>query len=285
MGLHIEISGSLTTTELDAVAALIAVLRGNAQVPALPATQAMPSGMTVEQARAALPTVTAVAAPVPPVPTPPVPIADAPVASEPLPPMPAGGANPAAAQLAEMLIEKISQPGGVELDSSGLPWDIRIHASTKTKKADGSWTQKRGSDKAMVAAVEAELRQVMSAAVPGAIPAPPLPDAPPPPAQTDPAAAFGGNVAAPAPPTHAVPAPPTSNAPVAPSSAEVPAPVTTTPHAEFQRIMKIVIAKQAAGTLNTEMTTQIAQQIGLTSIRDLANRPDMIPMFEAMLPA
>ncbi len=62
---------------------------------------------------------------------------------------------------------------GVELDKHGLPWDGRIHAGTKRKNADGSWTAKRGVDPALVASVEAELRQVMGA--PAAAPLAPVP--------------------------------------------------------------------------------------------------------------
>lgn len=59
-------------------------------------------------------------------------------------------------------VETAPNTAGVELDSAGLPWDARIHASTKTKKADGTWTQRRGVDKQDVAAIEAQLRNVMS---------------------------------------------------------------------------------------------------------------------------
>lgn len=63
-----------------------------------------------------------------------------------------------------------------------LPWDERIHASTKAKNADGTWRTKRGVDKAEVAKVEAELRAIATA---GAGPAAsnvvqmPLPSVPP----------------------------------------------------------------------------------------------------------
>jgi len=45
-----------------------------------------------------------------------------------------------------------------ELDSAGLPWDARIHASSRAKIADGTWRMKRGVDDATVAAVTAELK-------------------------------------------------------------------------------------------------------------------------------
>lgn len=51
----------------------------------------------------------------------------------------------------------------VVLDSRGLPWDGRIHASTKTRLAkDDSWKLKRGLEPAYVERIENELRQVMS---------------------------------------------------------------------------------------------------------------------------
>lgn len=64
--------------------------------------------------------------------------------------------------------------GNVELDASGLPWDGRIHAGTKTKTQKGEWTKKKGCDEAVFAAVMAELRamypepQTTAASVPAA---------------------------------------------------------------------------------------------------------------------
>ncbi len=46
-----------------------------------------------------------------------------------------------------------------EVDSSGMPWDARIHSSSRQKLAKGGgWKLRRGVDPAIVAAVEAELR-------------------------------------------------------------------------------------------------------------------------------
>lgn len=46
------------------------------------------------------------------------------------------------------------------VDSAGMPWDERIHSSTRTVKAsDGTWTARRNGPKgAELAAIEAELR-------------------------------------------------------------------------------------------------------------------------------
>src|SRR6478752_3491551 len=54
-----------------------------------------------------------------------------------------------------------AQPGaapGVTLDKNGLPWDGRIHASTKTTNKDGSWKALRGVSTDLVTQVEAQLR-------------------------------------------------------------------------------------------------------------------------------
>jgi hypothetical protein len=80
---------------------------------------------------------------------------------------------------------------GVELDAEGLPWDARIHAGTKRKNADHTWTAKRGlNDAAFVAHVKAELKamaggQTAQTAAPAAAPAAPFvpPAAPSLPAQ------------------------------------------------------------------------------------------------------
>jgi hypothetical protein len=46
-----------------------------------------------------------------------------------------------------------------ELDASGLPWDARIHASTKTKTQKNIWTARKGLADGVADAVTAELRQ------------------------------------------------------------------------------------------------------------------------------
>lgn len=77
-------------------------------------------------------------------------------------------------------------------DANGLPWDERIHASSKALNADGTWRYKRGGDLAERATVEAELR---GAAEPvDDIPPPPVEEPaddipPPPPAEPEEAAA------------------------------------------------------------------------------------------------
>jgi len=67
-----------------------------------------------------------------------------------------------------------------ELDAEGIPWDKRIHASSKGKVAKGTWRTKRGIDVAVLAQVKAELLQnIHIAANPVAIPAAPITPATP----------------------------------------------------------------------------------------------------------
>lgn len=54
-------------------------------------------------------------------------------------------------------------PPAVTVDKDGLPWDARIHSSSKALNADGRWRAKKGlNDDAMVATVQAELRALMT---------------------------------------------------------------------------------------------------------------------------
>jgi len=51
--------------------------------------------------------------------------------------------------------------GDVEVDSEGLPWDKRIHASSRNTVKDGTWRIKRGVSDEVVKEVKDELRQRM----------------------------------------------------------------------------------------------------------------------------
>jgi len=71
-----------------------------------------------------------------------------------------------------------------ELDKNGLPWDARIHSSSKNTNQDGTWRYTRGGDPAVRAQVEAELRARgygTAAAAETPPPPPPVADQTPPP--------------------------------------------------------------------------------------------------------
>ena len=75
-------------------------------------------------------------------------------------------------------------PGeGVELDKNGIPWDERIHAGTKRKNADGTWSLKKGVDKELAAQIIAEYQSATptAPATPSKPSAPAAPSAPTPP--------------------------------------------------------------------------------------------------------
>lgn len=65
-------------------------------------------------------------------------------------------------------------------DSSGIPWDSRIHSLSKAINGDGTWRIKRGVDKSLVDQVTIELKKLMALPVP--VPVAPAVPPPPPPA-------------------------------------------------------------------------------------------------------
>ena len=216
------------------------------------------------------------------IPTPapaPSPVAAPPTAPAPTAPAAPIGSTPPVASLSS----------GVELDADGLPWDARIHsgpADKRPKNADGRWRRARGVDDATVEHVTAELRQVMGAPAPAPTPA----AAPTPPAE--PIAAPAPVPASPPPaPVAAAPTP----APAAPAPTPAPAgmesgpaaanPAPSAAPATFADLMKKVTRMQTAGLVTVETTSQIAASLGLTGLRDLMNRPDLVPAFDALLPA
>lgn len=190
-------------------------------------------------------------------------------------------------------------PGGVEVDKSGLPWDGRIHsgpADKKPKNADGTWRKKRGATDDEVAAVEAELRAALNAPAPAAIPAPPVaavpvaevPAVPVPLAPAVPVAPVAAAAPVPAaPPSTPAPAAPVPTPPAA-ATASGPAVAATAneaPATTFAELMRKVTTRQAAGVLTVEGTAEISSALGITGVRDLLARPDLVPSFDALLPA
>jgi hypothetical protein len=208
-------------------------------------------------------------------------------------------AAPAAPTTSAPAAPSSPNPGGVEVDKSGLPWDGRIHsgpADKKPKNADGTWRKKRGASDDEVVAVEAELRAALNAPAPAAIPAPPIAapvaEVPVPPVPLAPAVPIAP---VPAPPAAVPVAPAPTAAPVAPAptpaaavTASGPAVATTAneaPATTFAELMRKVTTRQAAGVLTVEGTAEISTALGITGVRDLLTRPDLVPSFDALLPA
>ena len=66
----------------------------------------------------------------------------------------------------------------IGLDSRNIPWDERVHASTKEITADGSWRKSRGVSKELVKQIEEELKAETTVRQTVTI-VPPVPAAPP----------------------------------------------------------------------------------------------------------
>lgn len=191
----------------------------------------------------------------------------------PAPPAPTG------AQTTNAPLAAPSTPAsGVDVDKHGLPWDGRIHAGTKRKNADGSWTAKRGVDPTLVAQVEAELRAVMGA--PAAAPLAPAPTAPIPAPQaatvTTPTAGVASSaVAVPAPPAPA-PAAPVAPAPAAPSGDA---------RQQFVGLVGRASAAIQAGKVTQAEVNQCCADAGVPALPLLANRLDLVPQVAAHVDA
>lgn len=143
-------------------------------------------------------------------------------------------------------------PANVELDSAGRPWDARIHASSKAQVADGTWRKRKNLDPAIAAALTVE------------------------------SSSHGGN------PTVAIidqigatlpggawPFPPEVSGSVPPP----PAPPAMT----FAQFMPIVSAKIADKTLTVSQVMDNVRLLGLSTIPELATRPDLIPQLATAL--
>jgi hypothetical protein len=181
--------------------------------------------------------------------------------------------------------------GAVDLDKHGLPWDGRIHAESKAKIADGTWRKKRGVDPALVATVEAELRQVMGAA-PAAAPAVPMfidgkIEYRPMPTPPEPGMFLAPGVA-----PHEVSTPALPTAPVAPVAPPPPAPlaapvgeVPQDARAQFVGLVGRASAAIQAGKVTQAEITQCCAAAGVPALPLLANRLDLVAQVAAQVDA
>lgn len=140
------------------------------------------------------------------------------------------------------------------LDKSGLPWDERIHSSSKAFNADGTWRKKRGVSDALVAEVELQLKALMAVPSPVHVQTSPFPEV--------------ALASVPAPPAEVVPFPVAS---------PVPLPPDFDPKAAF-----INFIKRSADAVREKKITQaevesICGKHGVASIPLLGNRLDLVP--------
>lgn len=174
--------------------------------------------------------------------------------------------------------------GSVDVDSRGLPWDGRIHSSSKGKIVkDGTWKLRRNIDQAVVEQVEAELLAVMTIPKPALIAT-----------DTDSSTSTEAtSIAPPAPepvietqglhPDSNAFSPSTVNKLVEQGNAVPPVAASTPqngalskPYSEFNMadLMRGITSKK----IDPEHAKTIAAQFGIPSIPVLATRPDIIPL-------
>lgn len=155
--------------------------------------------------------------------------------------------------------------GDDRLDKSGLPWDDRIHSSSRVKTADGLWRKKRGVDDATVTHVEAELKALMG------LPAPPQA---PVSGVTQPMQAE--SISVPNPPASIVP----TAVPVPPAPTAVPTAVTVPTVDARQAFVNLISTASAAigaKKLTQEQLTAAVVAAGVPSLPLLGNRLDLVP--------
>ncbi len=227
--------------DLAILDAVIAAARLHPPLPGL--AECVPMNVPVEAAAVVPPPPTVEAAAV----VPPPPTVEAAAVVPPPPPVEAAAVVPPPPTVEAAAV--VPPPPTVDgCDSDGLPWDGRIHSSSKARLADGRWRQRRNTDPAIVNAVTAELRAALSAPAAAVVPPAPLP----------------------APVATVFPFPPIEE------PAAVPPPPATMSFPEFMRA--ITAARLAPGVV-----LEACKAVGMPSIPALNQRPDLIPSVAAAL--
>lgn len=148
----------------------------------------------------------------------------------------------------------------IQLDKAGLPWDVRIHSSSKNTNKDGTWKAKKNVTPLETNTVTAELRNALAnrTYLPGGMSA-------------------------------AAPAIPDTNMPLIPPAVHVQTPpaVPTPPAAAgamtFPTLMQKVAPLLAQKKLTQENLQQCAVAMGLPAFSALGTHPELIDGADAYL--
>jgi hypothetical protein len=182
-----------------------------------------------------------------------------------------------------------------EFDSSGVPFDARIHQKTKGKKKDQTWKLQKGIADELVSAVMQELaprirKPGVSAFVKDFVDAPPLevvsPALAPPPmpsfgaplpagVEVPPVGGHYINGVLQTPGAVAPVAPPAPAAPVAPAAPSAPA------LDPFRALVRKITDAKAAGRISVEEVSQCVANAGVPSLNLLNNMPHLISVVES----
>lgn len=308
-GMLLHAIGDLDETDSEAGAHAGETPKGSVIVPPPPPPSARPAATAPASVTSAAPA--AVVVPLPPTipaagpafsppPPPPVPVGtnddegdagpSSNVVNFPTPPPPPSGASPAATNFATGTpvaapaagngspVSGAAPAGPAEFDSSGLPWDARIHQKSKNKKKDGTWKLIKGLDATIAAAVVTELAARKGAASsvappvtpPGSVPLPPVSNVPAPPPVPAPTA----------PPSVPVPPPPA----VGSAGAPPPPPSSITGMTFRQLLDKITEATKASKITPSEVSL-ICQECGAANLMQLNSMPQLIENVNTLLDA
>lgn len=190
-------------------------------------------------------------------------------------------------------------------DSSGVPWDARIHQKGKSTKKDGTWKLQKGIAESLVAQVMQELStRIRHPGTPANVPAPPSsPEVP----SAAPSGVFGqtplpagassapvslpGNVPMPPPP----PVVPVANAGVAPAAPAMPVPPqppvgnVPAPPPEgldpFRALVNKIAVARRENKITQEEVTQCVTSTGVASLQLLNAMPHKVAEVEANIDA
>lgn len=237
---------------------------GATAAPFAPPAPAATDPATVFGTVGAVAPTTALATPAPPIAAVSTPAPAAAFVASPAPSAPVPPASPA----------PVATSGSPALDSRGLPWDVRIHAGSKTFNKDGSWRQKRETPPELVAQVEAELKALMGIQAPAAAPAPVAPPLPP-------SSVFAVGAAA-------------AGAPIPPGAQAIPTPPPAVEGAivKFSDLMLWLNPLMMAGKITQNAMVATLVGLGLppgNPLGGLAMRVDLVPAAHkalvALLPA
>lgn len=150
----------------------------------------------------------------------------------------------------------------VPVDKEGLPWDHRIHASTKTFIADGTWKLKRGVDAAEVESVKAQLKALMAV--------------PPPLATVYIKGALSGPIDD---VIHS-----TGHVDYLPAT-RIPAPPPPAPTVTLTDLIARMSAAIVAGKMTQAVVAGMCNKHGVSEFMLLSSRPDLLPLIDADMKA
>jgi hypothetical protein len=194
--------------------------------------------------------------------------ASTPAPSVPPPPPPPGPAQDHAAALDEKEKEGVDLGNvslGADVDKFGVPWDKRIHASTKAMLKNGGWKKKRGITDEEYNEVLAEITAAAPAPAPAAQEPAQMPAA-------DVTQAFNQEPAeVPPPPPPAAPAAPAAEVPPPP-----PPPAQTAEPVNFMDLTDKYLELKNNGILTPEIEKDLFQKMNIEKWVDVNADPERL---------